>query len=93
MGRVVVIGGVAPQDRPTTTLTEEAVLVGGRERTVAEFRELAREAGLDVVVAERSPAGTFVVECRTGEVVCEDRGMANDGGSTHGDGQRPLHRD
>ena len=65
-GRVVVIGGVAPQDRPTTTLTEEAVLVGGRERTVAEFRELAREAGLDVTVAERAPSGAFVVECRTG---------------------------
>jgi hypothetical protein len=65
-GRVVVIGGVSPEDRPTTTLTEEAVLVGGRERTVAEFRELAREAGLRVVVAERAPSGAFVVECRTG---------------------------
>jgi hypothetical protein len=64
-GRVVVMGGVSPQDRPTTTLTEEAVLVGGRERTVAEFRELAREAGLDVTVAERAPSGAFVVECRT----------------------------
>jgi 2,7-dihydroxy-5-methyl-1-naphthoate 7-O-methyltransferase len=64
-GRVVVIGGVAPQDRLTTTLTEEAVLVGGRERTVAEFRELARDAELDVTVAERAPSGAFVVECRT----------------------------
>jgi 2,7-dihydroxy-5-methyl-1-naphthoate 7-O-methyltransferase len=65
-GRVVVIGGVSPEDRPTTTLTEEAVLVGGRERTVAEFRELARQAGLRVVVAGRAPSGAFVVECRTG---------------------------
>jgi len=64
-GRVVVMGGVAPPDRLTTTLTEEAVLVGGRERTVAEFRELARDAGLDVTAAERAPSGAFVVECRT----------------------------
>jgi hypothetical protein len=67
-GRVVVMGGVAPQGRPTTTLTEEAVLVGGRERTVAEFRELARDAGLDVTVAERAPSSAFVVECRPFEV-------------------------
>jgi SAM-dependent methyltransferase len=64
-GRVVVIGGVAPADRPTTTLTEEAVLLGGRERTVAEFQELARGAGLEVTAAERAPSGAFVVECRT----------------------------
>lgn len=63
-GRVVVMGGVAPQNRPTTTLTEEAVLIGGRERTVAEFRELAREGGLDVVAADLAPSGAFVVQCR-----------------------------
>jgi hypothetical protein len=40
------------------------VLVGGRERTLAEFRELAREAKLDVHAAERQPSGRFVVECR-----------------------------
>lgn len=62
-GRVVVMGGVAPPDVPTTTLTEEAVLLGGRERTVAEFGGLAHEAGLDVTVAERAPSGAFVVEC------------------------------
>jgi hypothetical protein len=64
-GRVVVMGGVAPDDRSTTTLTEEAVLVGGRERTVAEFRELARDAGLEVTAAERAASGAFVAECRT----------------------------
>jgi 2,7-dihydroxy-5-methyl-1-naphthoate 7-O-methyltransferase len=41
------------------------VLVGGRERTVAEFRELARDAGLEVTAAERAASGAFVVECRT----------------------------
>jgi 2,7-dihydroxy-5-methyl-1-naphthoate 7-O-methyltransferase len=62
-GRVIVIGGVSPQNVPTTTLTEEAVLVGGRERTVTEFRELARQAGLDVTIADRAPSGAFVVQC------------------------------
>jgi len=38
---------------------------GVLKRTVAEFRELAREAGLDVTIAERAPSGAFVVECRT----------------------------
>ena len=40
------------------------VLVGGRDRTLGEFRELAREAGLEVRAAARQPAGRFVVECR-----------------------------
>jgi hypothetical protein len=40
------------------------VLVGGKSNTVAEFRELARQAGLEVVVAEQQPSGRFVVECR-----------------------------
>jgi hypothetical protein len=62
-GRVVVSGGVSPQDLPTTTLTEEAVLVGGRERTVAEFRQLAGRAGLEVTDADRAPSGAFVVQC------------------------------
>jgi hypothetical protein len=39
------------------------VLLGGRTRTVSEFRELARGAGLEVVAAGRQSA-YFVVECR-----------------------------
>jgi hypothetical protein len=42
----------------------EMVLLGGRHRTVTEMRDLAREAGLEVVAAERQPSGYFVVECR-----------------------------
>jgi len=41
------------------------VLVGGKERSLVEFRELARAAGLDVRAAGRQPSGRFVVECQT----------------------------
>ncbi len=62
-GRIVIIGGVSPDDAPGG-LSVEMVLVGGKNNTLAEFRELAREAGLEVCAAERQPSGRFVVECR-----------------------------
>jgi len=62
-GRIVIIGGVSPDDAPGG-LSVEMVLVGGKSNTVAEFRELAREAGLAVCAAARQPSGRFVVECR-----------------------------
>jgi 2,7-dihydroxy-5-methyl-1-naphthoate 7-O-methyltransferase len=62
-GLVAVRGGVAPHDE-ARRLSEEAVLLGGGERTVSEFRELARAAGLEVVAAGSAPSGAFVVECR-----------------------------
>ena len=40
------------------------VLVGGKDRSLADFRELARAAGLEVQAAGRQPSGRFVVECR-----------------------------
>ena len=40
------------------------VLVGGKERTLTEFRALARRAGLGVTATRRQPTGRFVVECR-----------------------------
>jgi hypothetical protein len=40
------------------------VLVGGKARTLAQFRELAREAGLEVQATGRQPTGRFAVECR-----------------------------
>jgi hypothetical protein len=61
-GRVVVLKGVGPDDAPRG-LVIEMVLLGGKHRTVAEFRELARAAGLEVLAAERQPSGYFVVEC------------------------------
>jgi hypothetical protein len=40
------------------------VLVGGKDRTMAEFRELAATAGLEIVAASRNSAGRFMVESR-----------------------------
>jgi hypothetical protein len=62
-GRVVVMGGVSPDDAPRR-LDIEMVLVGGTTSSLAEFRDLAGQAGLDVVVAEPAPSGKFVVVCR-----------------------------
>jgi hypothetical protein len=62
-GRVVVIGGISPDEAPTG-LTIEAVLVGGKQRTIVEFRDLADAAGLAVVATGRQPSDRFVVECR-----------------------------
>ena len=61
-GRVVVLKGVGP-DGAHSGLAIEMVLLGGKRRTVAEFRELARQSGLEVLAAEQQ-AGYFVVECR-----------------------------
>jgi SAM-dependent methyltransferase len=61
-GRVVVLKGVGPDDAPKR-LSIEMVLLGGKHRTVGEFRELARQAGLEVLAAGRQPS-YFVVECR-----------------------------
>jgi SAM-dependent methyltransferase len=61
-GRVVIIKGVRVDDAPRP-LAIEMVLVGGKGRTVAQFRELAREAGLVVLATGRQRSGHFVVEC------------------------------
>jgi SAM-dependent methyltransferase len=61
-GRVVVLGGVSPDPGAGDLLM--MVLLGGKERTLAEFGELAREAGLAVSAVERQESGRFVVECR-----------------------------
>jgi len=42
------------------------VLVGGKERSLSEFRELAGAAGLEVTAAKRQASGRFVVECTPG---------------------------
>jgi SAM-dependent methyltransferase len=61
-GRVVVLGGVAPEGA-ARRLDIEKVLVAGETNTVDEFRELARRAGLTVRAAGQQPSGRFVVEC------------------------------
>jgi SAM-dependent methyltransferase len=64
-GRVVVLGGVSPdEDKVPSPELLMLVLVGGRNRSLAEFRELARAAGLDVQAAGRQPSGRPVIECR-----------------------------
>ncbi len=62
-GRLVILGGVSPDDSVSSFLTPEMVLLGGKDRTLAEFRELAHQAGLTVRVAGRLPSGRFAVEC------------------------------
>ena len=64
-GRIAVLGGVSPdEDRGPSPSLLMMVLVGGRDRSLAEFRELARAAGLDVQAAGRQPSGRLVIECR-----------------------------
>lgn len=62
-GRVMIMGGLSGNDPPNPELLM-MVLVGGRDRTVAEFRRLAAAAGLAVQSTARNSAGRFVVECR-----------------------------
>lgn len=62
-GRVVVLKSVGVDGTPKR-LSIEMVLLGGKHRSVTEFRELARESGLEVMAAGRQPSGYFVVECR-----------------------------
>jgi len=60
-GRIVVLKGISPDDAPRG-LTIEMVLAGGKQRTLSEFRELARTAGLEVVSAGQQES-YYVVEC------------------------------
>ena len=62
-GRVVILSGVAPDDGPPPPDVLMLVLVGGKDRTLAEFRALATEAGLSVLRAGRNASGRFIVEC------------------------------
>ncbi|HEY3082210.1 MAG TPA: methyltransferase [Chloroflexota bacterium] len=64
-GRVAVLSGVSPDDAggPSPELLM-LVLLGGKDRTLAEFRELAGGAGLGVQAAGRLRSGRFAVECR-----------------------------
>jgi SAM-dependent methyltransferase len=64
-GRVVLLNGVSPDENggpPPDVLM--MVLVGGKGRTLSEFRTLARTAGLEVHAAGREPSRRYVVECR-----------------------------
>jgi hypothetical protein len=62
-GRVVALSAVVPDGAPRG-LSIEMVLLGGKQRTVSELSELAREVGLEVLAAKRQASDYFVVECR-----------------------------
>jgi SAM-dependent methyltransferase len=71
-GRVILVNEISP-DRPGGPSPEllMMVLVGGRGRTLAGFRPLARQAGLDVIAAGRQRSGRFMVECAPSGGVAE----------------------
>jgi SAM-dependent methyltransferase len=62
-GRVVVFTNAGPGEDASPELLM-MVLVGGKNRTLDQFRELAREAGLEVSAVGRQPSGRVIVECR-----------------------------
>jgi hypothetical protein len=61
-GRVVVLGGVAPDDAPRA-LGIDMLVAGGKTSTLTGFSELASRAGLRVRAAGTQPSGQYVVEC------------------------------
>ena len=61
-GRVVVFTGAGPGEEASPELLM-MVLVGGKARTLDEFREMARQAGLEVRAVGRQPSGRPIVEC------------------------------
>ncbi len=62
-GRIVILGGVSSDDRADPQLLM-MVLLGSKDRTLTEFRELANTAGLKVQSTGWQPSGRFAVECR-----------------------------
>jgi SAM-dependent methyltransferase len=63
-GRVILVSGASPDENgtPSPELLM-MVLVGGKARTLSQFRALASAAGLEVQAAARQPSGRFLVEC------------------------------
>ncbi len=62
-GRVVVFTRAEPGKDASPELLM-MVLVGGRDRTLDEFRDIARKAGLEVRAVGHQPSGRGLVECR-----------------------------
>jgi SAM-dependent methyltransferase len=64
-GRVSIVGGISPEgDGAAAPELLMLVLVGGRARTLSEFRQLAASAGLTVTATRRQRGGRLLVECR-----------------------------
>ncbi len=64
-GRVMILGGVNADEveGPSPALLM-MVLLGGRDWSLSEFRELAHASGLEVQAAGQLRSGRFAVECR-----------------------------
>jgi SAM-dependent methyltransferase len=62
-GRIVVLGGVAPDDAPRA-LGIDMLVAGGKTSTITQFTDLARQAGLQICAAGTQESGRYVVECR-----------------------------
>ena len=62
-GRVVAFNGAGPGEEASEELLM-MVLVGGRGRTLEEFRAMAGQAGLEVTAVGRQESGRHFVECR-----------------------------
>lgn len=60
-GRVVAFTGVVPGEEASPELLM-MILVGGRGRTLDEFRAMAREAGLEMTASGRQPTGRAIAE-------------------------------
>src|SRR6185437_12375799 len=56
-GRIVILGGVVPDGSVSALLTPEIVLLGGKEQTLTEFREMADAVGLEVRAVGKQPSG------------------------------------
>lgn len=63
-GRIAIIGGVTPDDQPSA-LSIEMVLIGGKSRTLSEFKTFAAEFGLVVEQTGVTSRGQFVVVCNS----------------------------
>jgi hypothetical protein len=62
-GAVAILGGVSADEAPRS-LGIDMLVAGGKNSTLTQFTELARQAGLQVIAARTQSSGRFVVECR-----------------------------
>jgi hypothetical protein len=60
---IVVLGGVSADEAPRA-LGIDMLVAGGKTSTLAQFTELARQAGLDILAAGPQSSGRYLVECR-----------------------------
>lgn len=66
-GRVVIVGGVSLETKVASPELLMLLLVGGKDRTLDEFRALARGVGLEVAATGRQTSGKTLVVCRVSD--------------------------